>query len=61
MEMESPNLCSGVLFYAAFVDDIHSKTNDDIPSATDDMPPTADCGAGGSITFFGFGNIMNTE
>ena len=40
--MVSPNLCSGVLFYAAFVDDIHSKTNDDIPSATDDIPSATD-------------------
>ena len=65
----------GSAFYTTFVDDIHSKTNDDIPSATDDIPPTtdgipsatddippmADCGGRGSITFFSFGNIMNTE
>ena len=51
------NLGLGVLFYTTCVDDIHSKTNDDIPPvadempttsddippATDDIPPTADC------------------
>ena len=52
--MVLPNFDLGVLFYAVFVDDIHSKTNDDIPTTSDDIPPAADCGGRGEYNIFWF-------